>query len=261
MKTTHLSLEGTMRNRNFYLFFIGLMLFTALFLLPVTSIGQTKNGSKKGKTTQYVSDNVAITLRSGKTNQHRIIRSLDSGTKLRVLETDKTHARVKTPDGTVGWVMKRYLVNEPVARTILPPIKKKLAKLETKYSELRKKHKEIIKERNELAVIASKYEKLESKYTEVSDEANRLSKIASESDQIYQENQSLTRNNASLEAQKDMLMNEIKELQNGNDKLWFLTGAGVIFLGILIGAMLARTRKTKGSSWGGGADTLVLRQT
>jgi len=249
-----------MRNTNFYLFFIVLMLFVALTLLPATSVGATKSAAKKGKTTRYVSDNVAITLRSGKSNQHRIIRSLDSGTKLRVLEADKTHARVKTPDGTVGWVMKRYLVDEPVARIVLPPIKKKLAKLETKYSELRKKHKEIIKERNELAVTASKYEKLETKYTKVSDEANRLSKIASESDQIYQENKSLTINKASLEAQKDMLMSEIKELQNGNDKLWFLTGAGVIFIGILIGAMLARTRKSKGSSWGGGADTLVLRQ-
>jgi len=249
-----------MRNTNFYLFFIVLMLFTALTLVPATSIGQTKSGAKKGKTTQYVSDNVAITLRSGKSNQHRIIRSLDSGTKLRVLETDKTHARVKTPDGTEGWVMKRYLVDEPVARTVLPPIKEKLAKLETKYSELRKKHKEIIKERNELAVIASKYEQLEIKYTKVSDEADRLSKIASESDQIYQDNQTLTINKASLEAQKDMLMSEIKELQNGNNKLWFLTGAGVIFIGILIGSMLTRTRKTKGSSWGSGADTLVLRQ-
>jgi SH3 domain protein len=249
-----------MRNTNFYLIFIALMLLMALALLPATSIGAAKSAAKKGKSTQYVSDNVAITLRSGKSNQHRIIRTLDSGTKLRILETDKTHARVKTSDGTVGWVLKRYLVNEPVARTLLPPLQEKLAKLETKYSELRAKHKEIIKERNELAVIASKYEKLEAKFTKVSDEAARLSKIASETDQIYQENQSLTTNNASLAAQKNMLMNEIKELQNGNNKLWFLTGAGVIFIGILIGSLLTRSRKSKGSSWGGGADTLVLRQ-
>ena len=88
-----------------------------------------------------------------------------------------------------------------------------------------------------------------------------MRKVANESDQIYQENQSLVKNNASLEAQREVLMAELKELRNGNNKLWFLTGAGVIFLGILIGAMLARTRKSKGSSWGGGADTLVLRQT
>ena len=250
-----------MRNRTFCLFFIGLAIFIALILVPAVSIGQTKSAAKKAKTTQYVTDNLAITLRSGKTNEHRIIRSLESGTKLRVLKTDKTHARVKTPDGTVGWVMKRFLVDEPVARTVLPPIREKLAKLENKYSELRKKHQEIIKERNELAVIASKYEKLETQHKKISEEAYHLRKMASETDQIYQENQSLTKNNASLEAQREVLLSEIKELRNGNNKLWFLTGAGVIFLGILIGAMLARTRKTKGSSWGGGADTLVLRQT
>ena len=249
-----------MRNRKFCLFFIVLSTVAALILVPATSIGAAKSGAKKAKTTLYVTDNLAITLRSGKSNQHRIIRSLDSGTKLRVLETDKTHARVKTPDGKTGWVMKRYLVEEPAARTLLPPIKEKLAKLEVKHSELRQKYKEITKERNELALIASKYEKLESQFNKVSEEANHLHKVASESEQIFQQNQELTRKSSSLEAQRDMLLEELKELRNGNNKLWFLTGAGVIFIGILIGALLTRNRKSRESSWGGGADTLVLRQ-
>jgi len=57
-----------------------------------------------------------------------------------------------------------------------------------------------------------------------------------------------------------MLIDEIRELRNGNNKLWFLTGAGVIFIGIIIGAMLARQRKPKSSGWGSGTDTLILRQ-
>lgn len=249
-----------MRNTNFCLFFTMLALFAVLILAPAASMSETKSGAKKRKTTQYVTDNLAITMRSGKSNQHRIIRSLDSGTKLRVLETDKTYARVKTDDGSTGWVMKRYLVEEPAARTLLPPIKEKLAKLETKHSELREKYKEITKERNDLAVIASKYEKLETRFNKVSEEASHLHKVASESEQIFQQNQELQRKTTSLEAQRDMLLNELKELRNGNNKLWFLTGAGVIFIGILIGTLLTRNRKSKESSWGSGADTLVLRQ-
>lgn len=249
-----------MRNKNLFLNFIALMLVSYLILVPVSSFGKTGSGAQNGKNTVYVTDNLAITLRSGKTNEHRIIRSLDSGTKLRMLESDKTHARVKTDDGAEGWVLKRYLVDEPVARLLLPPTQEKLSKLEAEYAELKQQLKDITQERNELAKIAAKYAKLEAAHNKLTDEASHLRKVAGDSEQIYQENQSLSRNNKMLDAQYAMLMEEIKELRNGNNKLWFITGAGVIFLGILIGALLSRGRKPKNSSWASATDTLVLRQ-
>ncbi|WP_455208783.1 TIGR04211 family SH3 domain-containing protein [Kaarinaea lacus] len=255
-----LSLDKTMRNRKFYLYFIELLLLSGLILVPVSGFGKTKSGGENGKTTQYVTDNLAITLRSGKTNEHRIIRSLDSGTKLRVLESDDTHARVKTEDGSIGWVLKRYLVDEPVARMVLPPVQEKLSKLEEAHAELKTQFKEITKERNELAKIAANYEKLETAHNKLIEEAAHLRKVAGESEQIFQENQTLSKNKSSLEAQRDMLMDELRELRNGNNKLWFLTGAGVIFIGILIGAILSRGRKPKNSGWASGTETLVLRQ-
>lgn len=236
------------------------MLLSYLILMPLSSFGKNGSGSQSGKNTVYVTDDLAITLRSGKTNEHRIIRSLDSGAKLRLLESDKTHARVKTEDGTEGWVLKRYLVEEPVARILLPPTQEKLAKLETEHAELKQQLKDVTKERNELAKITTIYEKLEAAHNKLTDEALHLRKVAGESEQIYQENQTLSRNNKMLDAQYAMLMQEIKELRNGNNKLWFITGAGVIFVGILIGALLSRGRKPKNSGWGSSTDTLVLRQ-
>ena len=103
-----------MRNRKNILYFMLLTAVWVLILMPATSIGKTKNASR----TKYVSDSLAITMRSGKSNQHRIIRSLESGTKLRVLETDKNYTRVKAENGDTGWVLTRYLVDEPVARVV-----------------------------------------------------------------------------------------------------------------------------------------------
>ena len=249
-----------MRNKNLFLYFIELVIIGCLILAPVTSFAKSSSGARNGKNTLYVTDSLAITLRSGKTNEHRIIRSLESGTKVRVLSSDKTHARIKTEDGTIGWVLKRYLMDEPAARVLLPPIQEKLAKIEAEYADLKKQFRETSNERNELAKIAAKYEKLETENKNLSNETQHLRKIAGESEQIFQENQSLSKNNASLAAQRDMLMQEIRELRSGNNKLWFITGAGVIFIGILIGAILSRGRKQKNSSWASGTDTLVLRQ-
>lgn len=260
MITVKLSLDTTMRNKNLFLYFIELILVGCLILIPVSSFAQTGSGARNGNSTQYVTDNLAITLRSGKTNEHRIIRSLESGAKVRILDSDKTHARVKTDDGTVGWVLKRYLMDEPAARLLLPPIQEKLAKLENEHKELKQQFKEISKERNELAKIAAQYEKLEIENKKLVDDALHLRKVAGESEQIFQENQTLNRNNASLEAQRDVLMQELKELRNGDNKLWFIAGAGVIFIGILIGAILSRGRKPKNSGWASGTETLVLRQ-
>lgn len=260
LKIVKLSLGITMRNKNLFLNFIELMLICGLILLPITSFGKSGSGAQDGKNIRYVTDDLAITLRSGKTNEHRILRSLESGAKVRVLESDKTHARVKTDDGTVGWVLMRYLVDEPAARVLLPPTQEKLAKLETEHTELKQQFKEVSKERNELAKIAAQYEKLEAANKQLTEEAAHLRKIAGDSEQIFQENQALTKSNSSLEAQRDTLIQELKELREGNDKLWFITGAGVIFLGILIGAMLSRGRKPKSSGWASGTDTLVLRQ-
>ena len=131
-----------MRKSKFYLFFIILLIASALILVPAASMGKTKKGARKSENVRYVSDNLAITMRSGKSNEHRIIRSLDSGTKLRVLSKDKNYTKVRTEKGDVGWVLSRYLVNEPVARIVLPPIKEKLAKLETQLADLRKSYTE-----------------------------------------------------------------------------------------------------------------------
>jgi SH3 domain protein len=260
LKTVTLSLETTMRSTNYFLHFIALLLVNGLLLMPVSSIAQTSSGAQNGKTIQYVSDNVPILLRSGKTNEHRIIRSLSSGAKLRILELDSSHARVKTEDGTTGWVLTQYLVDEPVARMVLPSIQEKLTKIQEEHTELKQQFKDLTRERNELALIAVKYEKLETAHKALVDEAAHLRKLSSESSQIFQENQTLAKAKSSLQAQRDMLMDEIKELRNGNNKLWFLIGAGVIFIGIVIGAMLTRARKPKGSSWSSNStDSLILR--
>ena len=67
---------------------------------------------------RYVSDRLEVTLRTGTSTQHSIIRMVPSGARVEVLETDGAsgYSRVRAADGTEGWVLTRYLMEEPAAR-------------------------------------------------------------------------------------------------------------------------------------------------
>ena len=119
--------------------------------------------------------------------------------------------------------------------------------------------KEITKERDSLKVAAASLERLEQKHKKLLEESVRWKDEASKSSNLSVESKDLSRKNAILESQMDLMMRELRSLRDGNNRLWFLSGAGVILIGIVIGIMAARTRKEKKSSWGSSTDSLMLR--
>ena len=79
----------------------------------------------------WVSDEFEITLRSGPSTSNAIELMLSSGTELEVLERDAEsgYSRVRTGGGTEGWVLTRYLMNEPAAREQLARLTSQLLSL------------------------------------------------------------------------------------------------------------------------------------
>jgi SH3 domain protein len=77
--------------------------------------------------TQYVSDQIVITMRSGQGEEFRIIKHLRTGTPLEVLAEDGPFLRVRTKDGTKGWVRKRYITSETPKATVIAGLKKEIA--------------------------------------------------------------------------------------------------------------------------------------
>jgi len=251
-----LSLEITMHNKRFFVYTILVILANGFWLLPQSANARDSKASK----VRYVNDNLTITMRTGKSNQHRIIRSLDSGTKVWLLESSDNYSRIKTETGDNGWVLSQYLTQQPIARELLPPLQEKLTKTTAQNKELSQELKDITKERNELKVIAVKYEKLAIDYKKTSEELSKLREASAKTQQLMKQTETRSREKANLQSQLDYIVQEIHELRNGNNKLWFITGAGVIFVGILLGALLTRSRKSKDSSWGSAPKTLMLKQ-
>ena len=66
---------------------------------------------------RYVSDSFSITMRTGQGTEHKVIKSIRTGTKLDLLESsDNGYSKVRLENGTEGWVLSRFLLNQPISK-------------------------------------------------------------------------------------------------------------------------------------------------
>ena len=207
---------------------------------------------------RYVVDELVITLRLGKSPNHKILKNLKTGTPLEVLEDDdKTYIKVQTPDGTVGYVLRQYISSEIPKKQVIEKLEtrisslqKKISNLEATKSNLEKQLKTNEKNYNQKfseisATSTDMKQKLEQalnnertaseKYTTLLAQAENVVEIAAERDQLLQKN-------LKLEADVTMLVNENDELSDSRMVKWFLAGGGVLFFGWILGKISRKKR-------------------
>ena len=133
------------------------------------------SGLLSAKDIQYVSDQLTIPMRSGTTTSHKILKFLNSGTALDVLEinAEKTHARVALleDEDKSGWVETRLIMPEPSAREQLVAVKKKNQSLKDKRSELKKELNDLNAQNSNLQKVQGQ---LEDKIQSLNDTLVRL---------------------------------------------------------------------------------------
>ena len=213
-------------------------LFLVGLLLPILVEAQT---------TQYVSDHLVITMRSGQGSQYQILKTLPSGTRLEILETSDTgYTKVRNADGVEGWVLSRYLSPEPIAKEKLAVAQGRLQRLKEKNTELKQELAELQKSHQELeaerATLASKTES-------ASAEVERLNQVAAQPILLDKQNRELKQQNVSLEKELQLLQQENQSLKDSSQREWFIAGAGVLLGGLLLGLIVPKLRWRKKSSW------------
>jgi len=197
--------------------------------------------------TRYVTDHLIITLRSGQGSQYQIIKTLPSGTPLEVLETTESgYSRVRTPDGVEGWVLSRYLSEEPIARDQLEKARKQLERYRTSNGKLRQQLAELRKKAGELEAERNRLQRENEK---LAAELTHLKQVAAKPILLEQQNQELKQQNVSLEKELQLLQQENQVLQNSSQRDWFIAGAGVLLGGMLLGLILPRLRWRRKSTW------------
>ncbi len=215
-------------------------LLFSIVLILISSFSQAED-------IQYVSDQLVITLRTGQGSAFQIIRTLPSGTRLNVIEiTDTGYAKVRTVDGTEGWIRSQYLSPEPIASLKLASTETKLEKLKTENISLREEVQNLRKHRRELG---SEGKELQNKLNTAETELERLSKVAAKPILLDKENRKLQQQNISQEKELQMMAQENQVLKDRSQREWFIAGAGVLLGGMFLGLLIPKIRWRKKSNW------------
>ena len=199
--------------------------------------------------TRYVSDRLEITMRSGKGTSYGINRMLRSGTPVEVLEMDKKsgYTRVRTRSGKEGWVLTRFLMKGQAARDLLASAEKNLAEIELENRKMETATATLKEEKN---TLQKNLGRLQGESRSVSQELSEIKRTASSALAIDSENKDLKSRVVSLERELQTLQQENEGLRNRTARDWFMVGAAVVLLGIIVGLIIPRIRFHKKSSWG-----------
>lgn len=196
----------------------------------------------------WVSDQFEVMLRTGPSTNNAIERVLRSGTALEVLERDEEagYSRVRTDAGTEGWVLSRYLMNEPSAREQLGRLTGQLTDATNEGSTLTQQLDAVRGEynsaNNRIAVLEREKRSLEQELTEIKRTAANV--LA-----IDKQNKDLRDELATTQIEVSTLEQQNRELTAESTRTWFMTGALVLLVGIVMGLWLPRIRWQKRSRY------------
>ena len=189
----------------------------------------------------WVSDRFEITLRTGPSTSNAISLMLGSGAEVEVLELDSGsgYTRVRTAGGTEGWVLSRYLMNEPPAREQLANLTRQLtnetargSSLDTQLSAIRDEHD----------TANRRIETLENDKSQLEQELAEIRRTAANVLSINNQNKDLRQQLTAAEIQVATLEQENRDLTSQTTRYWFMTGALVLFVGMILGLWLPRIR-------------------
>lgn len=218
---------------------INALLLTLIFVIPLSSTAAT---------TRYVSDQLEITMRTGKGVKFGIKKMLTSGDRLDVIETDPSgYSKVQTSKGVEGWVLTRYLTNTPSARNRVASSEQKVANLEL---ELAKTKEEMQSLSTQNSTAGNQNMTLKETSQRLKKELDDLKRTASNAVALDNENRQLKEKIQQIDHKMQSLVLENAALKDSEAKNWFLIGAAVLFGGIILGLILPRLRLQRKNNWG-----------
>lgn len=219
--------------------------------------------------TRYVSDRLIISMREGRSPQDTAVAFIVAGTPVEVLEEADDHLFVRIANGQEGWVRTKYIMTELPKPMVIKELKANVKELENQIEtmqtqtssspddsadirnvyELKLNNLEAVLEKEKNASAATR--------AELKDVKDRNKKLQADVNRISEQNATLSQQDNG----SDVLQKEIKSLRQANQALteeinqmetaaqpsmlpsaikWFLTGGGVLLLGLFLGRSVPR---------------------
>jgi len=174
--------------------------------------------------TTYITGTIKITLRTGPGIDYKIITQIKSDTEVKKIESGleksvKDWSFVRLPDGKEGWVLNRFTTSAKPSRILLK-------ELQTKYNIITKKYNIITKK---LTEVTDAYETLK---TESADFLTLKAKFKKTSSHL-----------AKQTTKAEAVEQELSTLAMNHNIRWFITGAVVLLIGVIIGYSSKRQKR------------------
>ena len=189
----------------------------------------------------WVSDEFEVTLRTGPSTSNAIQLMVSSGTELQVLEEDSEsgYSRVRTNGGTEGWVLTRYLMDEPSAREQLETLTQQLTSASAEGESMTS---QLMAIRGEYDNATRTIRQLEADKADLQAQLDDITGKAANTLAIDRQNQNLQQQLTDAEIRVNILEQENEQLASQTTRNWFITGALVLFGGVILGLILPRMK-------------------
>lgn len=197
--------------RGFSFLFIGLILVFS----GVSAVAQSRTG--------YVTDMLILTFRQGPGPSYEVLKTLESNTRLTILEEEGGYYKVRLSSGDTGWVDKQFVTFDTPKAEIIETLKEEYAALENRFNDLSAAHEQL---REKMAAMSENTDDLY---------------------QTLQKNKDLEKKNTQLSLRIEQLENQSEPLFKAGMIKWFLAGFGVILFGWILGRTVSTAPRRRSS--------------
>ena len=198
--------------------------------------------------TRYVTDRTIVELRRGPSTEYLILRNLEAGERVEVLEqNDEGYSRVRVADqGTEGWILTRFLIDEPIARERLAAAERNLTGARERVATLEAQNQELTRD---LASARTELEQTRTNHGTVSRDLADLRTAAANVVEMRDDNTRLRETLGQRDRQVEQLTVDNARLAARNNQNWFVVGAAVLLAGIVVGLVAPTLRRKRRSDW------------
>ena len=189
--------------------------------------------------TMFITDRIEVGVRSGIGIEQKFVATVKTGDRVEVLEGDQNWTKVKLPNGTVGWVSTRFLVDQVRTATALDPkAQEELKGVKDQNLALSKQLESYKQEREKLLK-----ENEEGKKALHDLQQEKQGRVAPELNQLKARNDQLEKQINELKQQAAANQQRGKNQRLNEQIWWFLSGSGVLFIGLILGWLASRRKK------------------
>lgn len=194
----------------------------------------------------WVGDEVYVPLRAGAGNQYRIVhRGIKSGTPIELLDSQGDWAHIRLGE-TEGYIGKQYVSRTPTASVELASLGKKNEELNGKMKEMRARLDELESERT---TLSGHSDELKASLDSRNSELEQLREVAADPIRLDQANRRLNEELSLLRSELDQVTAENAMLRNDGTSRKWLTGVGILLLGVIAGLLLRSKSGRRRGAW------------